>query len=72
MKRITFRADEDLIERARIAARTQGTTLAASFREWLAEFSRPSGTTTEVKALMERLRHVKAGRRSTRDEMNER
>jgi hypothetical protein len=72
MKNVTLSADADLIEQARLVARAQRKTLNAAFREWLIQFTRQSGGTQEVKSLMNRLRHVKAGRRFTREEMNER
>ena len=72
MKNITLSADEDLIEQARQVARAQRKTLNAAFREWLLQFTAQSGNAQEVDALMRRLRHVNAGRRFTRDEMNER
>jgi len=72
VKNITLSADEDLIERARLVARSQHTTLNAAFREWLVSFTRQSGNVQEFDALMRRLRHVNAGRRFSRDEMNER
>jgi len=42
------------------------------FREWLEQFTARSGGTLEFDALMKRLKHVQAGRRFSRDEMNER
>jgi predicted transcriptional regulator len=72
VKNITLSADEDLIEQARQVARAQRKTLNAAFREWLLQFTAQSGNVQEVDALMRRLRHVNAGRRFTRDEMNER
>jgi len=72
MKNITLSADEELIEQARLVARTQHKTLNAAFREWLVQFTTRSGDGQQVDALMRRLDHVKAGRRFTRDEMNER
>ena len=72
MKNITLSADEDLIEQARLVARAQRRTLNAAFREWLAQFAGLSGNAQEAEAVMKRLRHVKSGRKFTRDEMNER
>lgn len=72
MKNITLSADADLIEQARLAARSRQTTLNAAFREWLVQFTAQSSRTQEIDSLMRRLRHVRAGRRFTRDEMNER
>ena len=72
MKNVTLSADEDLIEQARLAARAQRKTLNAAFREWLVQFTAQAGNGQEVDALMRRLRHITAGRRFSRDEMNER
>ena len=72
MKNITLSADEELIEQARLIARSQHKTLNAAFREWLMTFTAQSGDEQEVDALMRRLRHVDAGRHFSRDEMNER
>jgi hypothetical protein len=72
MKNITLSADEHLIEQARQVARSQRRTLNDAFREWLEQYAAQSGSAQEVEALMKRLSHVRAGRRFTRDEMNER
>ncbi|MGB7726761.1 MAG: DUF6364 family protein [Candidatus Acidiferrum sp.] len=72
MKNITLSADENLIEQARLIAKSQHKTLNAIFREWLEQFTTRSGSTQEFDALMRRLKHVKSGRRFSRDEMNER
>ena len=70
MKNVTLSADENLIEQARQVARSQGRTLNAAFREWLVQFTAQSGNGQEMDALTRRLRHVNAGRRFSRDEMN--
>ena len=72
MKNITFSADDDLVEQARLVARSQRKTLNQAFREWLVQFTSQAGSANEVRSLMRRLRHVRAGRTFTRDEMNER
>lgn len=72
MKNITLSAEESLIERARLVAKSQHTTLNAAFRDWLEQFTSRSGSGEEYDALMKRLKHVNAGRRFTRDELNER
>jgi hypothetical protein len=72
MKNVTLSADEDLIEQARLVARSQRKTLNAAFREWLLQFTAQSGNGQEVDSLMKRLCHVDAGRHFTREEMNER
>ena len=72
MKNITLSADEDLIERARSIAREQRRTLNEAFREWLAQFAQSAGDAQGFDALMNRLQHVDAGSRFSRDELNER
>lgn len=72
MKNITLSAEEELIEQARLVAKSQRKTLNAAFREWLQQFTRQAGSSQEFDSLMKRLNHVRAGRRFTRDEMNER
>jgi len=72
MKNVTFSADEDLIEQARLVARSQRKTLNAIFRDWLQQLTTQSGSVQEVDALMQRLHRVNAGRHFTRDEMNAR
>lgn len=71
MKKIVLSAGDDLIEQARRVARSQRRTLNAAFREWLVEFTSRSGRGDEFDVLMRRLRHVKAGRHFSRDEMSE-
>jgi hypothetical protein len=39
MKKITFRADADKLELARLIAESKGTTLEEEIRQWLKEFS---------------------------------
>ena len=72
MKNITLSAEEDLIERARLIARTQRRTLNDAFRDWLAQFTQDAGDAQGFNAMMNRLNHVDAGRRFSRDELNER
>jgi hypothetical protein len=72
MKNITLSADGALIEQARLLAKAQHKTLNAMFREWLAQYAAQNGGARDFDALMKRLKHVKAGRGFSRDEMNER
>ena len=72
MKNVTLSAEAELIEQARLVARSQRKTLNAAFRQWLLQFTAQAGSGPDVDSLMKRLRHVSAGRRFTRDEMNER
>lgn len=72
MKNVTLSADDDLIEQARLVARSQRKTLNAAFREWLVQFTAQSGSGQEVDSLMKRLRHVNAGRHFTRQDARRR
>ena len=71
MKNITLSADDQLIERARQKAAREHTTLNERFRGWLAQYV-GKGQAHGYRALVKSLKHVKAGRRFTRDEANER
>ena len=72
VRNITFSADEGAIERAREVARSEHKTLNDVFREWLIQYGSRSVSTEEIEELYRSLRHVRAGRKFTRDEMNER
>lgn len=72
VKNVTLSADEHLIEQARSLAKAQHKTLNSLFREWLHQLTTQHGETQSYEALMQRLGHVRAGRRFSRDEMNER
>jgi hypothetical protein len=72
LKNITFTAPNETIERARLRAREQHTTLNEAFRAWLDHYSGRRPSAEDFDRMIERLRHVDAGRTFTRDEMNER
>lgn len=73
MRNITLSAEDHLIERARQTARSEHRTLNEAFREWLEQYTARSGDVEAYDRLMERLRGtVVAGRKFTREEMNER
>jgi hypothetical protein len=72
VRNITLSADEDLIDRARMRAAREKTTLNAAFRDWLERYAGTATTVREYRALMKRLRHVQAGRHFSREEFNER
>lgn len=74
MKNITLSADENVIEQARSVARSQKKTLNQAFREWLDEYTSRASGIREYRALMKDLERtgVRAGRKFTREEMNER
>ena len=72
MENVTLSADEELIERARLIARSQLKTLNSAFREWLQTYTAQAGDAQQFDSLMRRLRHVRSGGPYKRDEMNER
>lgn len=72
VRNITFSADPAAIDRAREVARTEHKTLNDAFREWLEWYASRTVTRQEIEALFEKLKYVNAGRKFTRDEMNER
>ena len=72
VRNITFSADESLIDRAREVARQEHKTLNDAFREWLHQYSSRAVSAEEIAELYQSLRHVTAGRKFSRDEMNER
>jgi hypothetical protein len=74
MKNITMSASEELIEQARQIARAKQTTLNQAFRDWLADYTARESGVREYQALMRNLAEsgVRAGRKFSRDEMNER
>ncbi len=72
VRNITFSADPNAIERAREVARAEHKTLNDAFREWLDWYASRTVTRQEIEALFEKLRYADAGRKFTRDEMNER
>jgi hypothetical protein len=72
MKNLTLSAEERLIEQARLVARSRHTTLNAAFREWLRQYAGSDSAEERYRAVMGELKQVDAGRRFSRDEMNER
>ncbi|RIK19257.1 MAG: hypothetical protein DCC51_09245 [Anaerolineae bacterium] len=77
LKNITLSADETLIREARRQAALKNTTLNALFREWLEQLVAQDEAARleavrQYEELMERLSHINAGRKFTREEMNER
>ena len=69
---ITLSADEALIRRAREVAAREKRSLNSAFREWLKRYTATGGAGDDYEQLMQELSYARAGRRFTRDEMNER
>ncbi|MCP5526948.1 MAG: hypothetical protein H7A47_09095, partial [Verrucomicrobiales bacterium] len=52
MKSITLRADEELIEQARLVARRRHTTLSQMFRDWLLGLAPTAGRARDYRRFM--------------------
>ena len=72
IRNITLSADEILIESARKKAEQENTSLNKLFREWVAKYANRDNIGVEYDNLMESLKNVSAGKKFTREEMNER
>jgi hypothetical protein len=71
-KNITLSADPKLIEASRARAKREKTTLNELFRAWLARYANPQNAESAYNELMENLSYAEAGRKFSREEMNER
>ncbi len=72
LKNITLSADEKLIEKARKRAKQHKTSLNSEFRKWLKKYSSDNSNADNYSLIMEHLDYVQAGRKFSRDELNER
>jgi len=72
VKNITLSADDFLIQRAREKARQENTSLNQLFRGWIKRYVNRDDIDIEYDVLMQSLEEVKAGRKFSRDEINER
>ena len=72
LKNITLSAEEELIREAREKARREHTTLNATFREWLRQYTKKGREAIGYRELMELLSYAQSSKSFTRDEMNER
>jgi hypothetical protein len=72
LRNVTFSTDGALLERARQKAQEEGRALNEVFRDWLERYVATPAAAGDYAALMKDLSHVRAGRKYTREEMNER
>lgn len=72
LKNITLSADENLIRKAREKARKEKTTLNAKFRQWLRQYIGKNIRSSNFNNLMEQLEYANAGKKFSRDQLNER
>jgi hypothetical protein len=71
LRNITLSADKTLIERARMRAKMQNTTLNAEFRRWLLQYAEVPQNKTDFNALIEHFRYAQPGKTFSRGELNE-
>ncbi len=72
MRNITFSADDVLIKKARLQAEHEHYSLNVVFREWLKQYVRQKDYSSNYKNLMSQLKYARAGRKFSRDDLNER
>jgi hypothetical protein len=72
LKNITLSAEDDLIKKARKKARSEKTTLNVVFRRWLKQYTGKKNIAHEIDRIMASVDYAKAGKKFTRDELNER
>ncbi|MDH5718789.1 MAG: antitoxin [Spirochaetia bacterium] len=72
MKNITFKADDALIEKARLKAKQENRSLNDVFNDWLKLYIYPFEHSNNYIGLMENLSYANSGKSFARDEMNER
>ena len=72
VKNITLSAEEVLIRRAREKAARENRSLNSAFRQWLQRYAGHENAADAYLELMRNLGSARAGRKFTRDEMNER
>ncbi len=72
LRNITLSADKDLIDRARLLAETENSTLNAEFRIWLNFFVHSKQGEFDLQNTMDKLEYVIPGKTFNGDEMNER
>ena len=72
LKNITLSAEDVLIQKARDKARQEHKSLNVIFRGWVARYVGGEVLSQDYQRLMKQLSHARAGRKFSREEMNER
>lgn len=72
LKNVTFSVEEKDIAAARDAAALNNTTLNELIRVWIADYAAGTERLSNIERAFETLGHLRAGRKFTREEMNER
>lgn len=72
IKNITLSLEESLIEQARDKARQEHKSLNQVFRGWVARYVGRQGSADGYRSLMKQLGGARAGKKFSREELNER
>ncbi len=72
IKNITLSAEDEALQKARRKAQKEGKSLNVKFREWLRQYVHPRDYTQNYEKLMASLSHIRAGKKFSRDQANER
>ena len=72
LKNITLSADGNLIQKAREKARQEHKSLNVIFRGWVIRYVGGEVLSKDYQRLMAQLSHARAGRKFSREEMNDR
>ena len=72
IRNITLSAEEALIRKARDRAAQQHKSLNELFREWILKYVGGGRSPENYRKLMKNFSHIKAGKKFSREEMNER
>lgn len=71
-QRITFRANEELLRKAKERAKRENTTLSAEFGKWLDLYVATDRRQVDFEALMESLSYANSGGSFSREDSNRR
>lgn len=72
VKNVTFKADEKILQKARIRAKEENTSLNEIFNNWLEVFVKNKQNAKDYDLLMKNLNYVSSGQKFSRSELNER
>ncbi len=72
MKNITFRIEENLLEKARKKSVLLNRSLNDLFLEWISDFSEENKVNLNYRNYLSKFGHIKIDKKLNRDEMNER
>lgn len=72
LKNITLSAEDVLIKKAREKAAQEKKSLNTLFREWLSRYTGNDHAGKNYDDLMKAMKHINAGKKFSRDELNER